>query len=307
MLTVTNLCIRFSRSFGATLPQAIRHLDLEVRKGEIMAVVGESGSGKSLLAHALLGILPANAEVSGSIRYDGQELTPACVRNLRGKNISLIPQSVAYLNPFRTVGGQVERAAVLAGTPVAQARDARNNAFMRYGLQPGTAAMFAHQLSGGMARRVLSATATTGQAELIIADEPTTGLDQNAIDESLGQLRELADKGRAVLLITHDIAAALTVSDRVAVFLRGTVVEVATAKDFSSNTLRHPYTRALWQALPQHDFGMDTTAEPSSHDSITITAGSCPYAPDCDRRSVQCAAQPQLRELRQGLVRCHHA
>lgn len=306
MLTVTDLSIRFRRSFGSALPQAIRHLDLAVRQGEIMAVVGESGSGKSLLAHALLGILPANAEMSGSIRYGEKELTQQHLKQLRGKTFSLIPQSVAYLNPFHNVGRQVERAAMLAGTPARQAPTARQTAFGRYGLHTGTATMFAHQLSGGMARRVLTATATTGNAELIIADEPTTGLDLHAIGESLGHLRELADSGRTVLLITHDIAAALTVCDRVAVFLKGSAVEIADASDFSGSRLRHPYTRALWRALPQHDFHLDTSSS-----DWRITLGKhpdpCPYAEDCPDTSARCATRPDVRSLNNGWVRCHHA
>lgn len=313
MLTISDLSIHFRRRNRDTGPrhlQAIRHLDLDVRAGEIMAVVGESGSGKSLLAHALLGILPSNAQVEGRMIFKNSALTPERQQHIRGKNIALIPQSVTYLNPFRRVGRQVERAAALAGLRPDQAASARDQAFARYALGPDAAARYPHQISGGMARRVLTATATTGDAELLVADEPTTGLDQNAIRESLAHLRQLADSGKAVLLITHDITAALSIADRVAVFLHGTTVEIANAADFENATLRHPYTRALWRALPQNDFLEAPDLAPPAHDLARSldTQNGCVHRYRCSQATELCArTRPEPRDLRGGKVRCHHA
>lgn len=312
MLHISNLSVGFRRSDdvrGNRHLEAIRSLHLRLAAGEIMAVIGESGSGKSLLAQALLGILPENATTDGDISFRGHTLQREDLHRLRGRDIALIPQSVAYLNPLRPVGRQVERAAFLAGLREHEARQARETAFVRYGLAPRVSRQYPHQISGGMARRVLTATATSGQAELIVADEPTTGLDQITIRESLGHLRELADNGKAVLLITHDIAAALEVADRVMVLLHGTTVEIASADDFLYDRLRHPYTRTLWRALPQNDF-MDIDDRVPAVCAATghVPQTGCVHAPRCSLATQPCTeSRPKLRELHNGLVRCHHA
>jgi peptide/nickel transport system ATP-binding protein len=306
MLCVSNLSVDFAR-YGQALgtPAAIRSLDLTVDAGQILAVVGESGSGKSLLAHAILGLLPSNSRVGGSITFKGQVLDQENVQALRGREIALIPQSVAYLNPLKRVGSQVLRAATLSGLEPTQAAKVRDTAFERYGLGFETQRLYPHQISGGMSRRVLTATATTGNASLVVADEPTTGLDQKTALESLRHLRELANSGAAVLLITHDIEACLDVADRVAVFLGGMVVEIAKAADFSdTSSLRHPYTRTLWQALPHNDF-MDAPAK--SYKATTANQG-CVHAGDCPQADALCGETiPAWREMNGGLVRCHHA
>ena len=255
MLNVRDLSVTFTM-YEVGLVQrrltVITELDLAVQAGELVAVVGASGSGKSLLAHAVLGILPSNAEVSGEMSYQGEPLTPARQAQLRGREIALIPQSVGFLDPLQRVGGQVRRAAELSGLNRAAAGQAQDRAFRRYGLADGARRLFPFQVSGGMARRVLLATATVGQADLLIADEPTPGLHPAVVVETLNHLRELADAGKGVILITHDIEAALRVADQVAVFYAGTTVELAAAADFRGDgqALRHPYTRALWRALP---------------------------------------------------------
>jgi peptide/nickel transport system ATP-binding protein len=306
MLTVSNLSVNFSRHGQPNaIPAAIRSLDLDVQTGEIMAVVGESGSGKSLLAHAILGLLPTNALTGGEIVFNGRVLDTNNVLALRGREMALIPQSVAYLNPLKRVGVQVQRAAILSGRAPDQAALARDNAFSRYGLGREAQRLYPHQISGGMARRVLTATATTGNASLVVADEPTTGLDQTTARESLRHLRELADDGAAVLLITHDILAALDVADRVAVFLGGMVLEIAQRDDFADTTrLRHPYTQALWQALPHNAF-MDA---PSRSCTGTTSVQGCVYADDCPQADHLCRESvPKWRDMAEGQVRCHHA
>ena len=306
MLSVRELSITFE-SYVAGLKRrvvpAIRCLDVEVRAGEVVAVVGQSGAGKSLLAHALLGVLPANASVAGCLRFKDEPLTPARMERVRGREIALVPQSVAFLNPLLRVGVQIARAARLSGLARAEAEAAAKASLERYLLAPEVAKSYPFQLSGGMARRVLTATATVGLADLLLADEPTNGLDPDAASESLRHLRELADAGKAVLLITHDLGAALTVADRVAVFCAGTTVEVARAGDFNgSGRLRHPYTTALWNVLPQNGFVLPPKA------AYLPVGDGCPFLPDCHLRAPGCDDElPPLRALADGLVRCRHA
>ncbi len=258
MLEVKNLSISFQR-YGRWLNRKIIHpihsLDLTLKEGKVIAVVGESGAGKSLLAHAILGLLPKNAVVNGKIAFDGKRLTPEVSRRLRGKEIALIPQSISFLNPLWSVGGQVCRAAVLSGHKPSSARSSMQNAFDQYGLGSQVPSLLPFQISGGMARRVLTASVVVGNARLIIADEPTTGLDEKNIAQSLDYLKHLSLRGKAVMLITHDIAAALRIADKVAVFKNGTTVEIANVSDFAHpEKLSEAYSRQLYDALPQHAF-----------------------------------------------------
>jgi peptide/nickel transport system ATP-binding protein len=258
MLTVKNLSISFHR-YGKWLSRKTLHpikdLNLSLKKGQVMAVVGESGAGKSLLAHAILGLLPKNAVVKGSLLFNNEFLTPEKSRTLRGKEIALIPQSISYLNPLWSVGGQVCRAAVLSGVRKKEAKSCVHAVFSRYSLEPEVSKMLPFQISGGMARRVLTASAVVGDAQLIIADEPTTGLDASNINHSLNDLKRLAKNGKAILLITHDIAAALRIADTVAVFKDGATVEIADASSFdNTENLIHPYSKQLFEALPQNAF-----------------------------------------------------
>ena len=309
MLTVRNLSISFVM-YDVGLKQrdltVITDLDLNVNAGEIMAVVGSSGSGKSLLAHAVLGILPHNAEISGEMTFMGERLTAERQEHLRGTEIALIPQSVGFLDPLMPVGRQVKRAGILSGLKTAVAEKAQTAILERYGLEEKVKKYFPFQISGGMARRVLTATAAIGCANLIIADEPTPGLHPDAVTETLSHLRQLADEGRGVILITHDIEAALRVADRIAVFYAGTTVEIANATDFQGRgeALRHPYTQALWRALPQNGFEPVHGAQPMPD---ALPAG-CLFAPRCPLKTAECTAErPALQPVRDGMVRCIHA
>lgn len=256
LLEIDDLNISFTR-YDKGLRQmdrsVIRSLSLTVHPGEIVAVVGASGSGKSLLAHAILGILPSNAKWSGNLMFDGQPLTPKLMKKLRGREIALVPQSVDFLDPLMRVGMQV-RQAVRVGDPVEE----QIKAFQKMRLGPKAAKRYPFQLSGGMARRVLVSIASVSGARLLIADEPTPGLDEAVVQETLNMFRQFADAGTAVIFITHDLEAAMFIADRVAVFYSGTILEMAEAADFTGKgeRLRHPYSQALWQALPQNVFAV---------------------------------------------------
>ena len=258
LLEVKNLSVSFRMYQGAltrTLVTGMHDVNLRLNCGEILAVVGASGSGKSLLAHAVLGILPYNAVTSGEMRYRGELLDAALQEQLRGREMALIPQSVTYLDPLMRVGREV---CGLYGSPADMAAT-----FRRLHLEEKVQRLYPFQLSGGMARRVLFSTAVITDADLIIADEPTPGMDVKSAVEALQLLRELADAGKGILLITHDIDLAVEVADNVAVFYEGRTVDMAPAAAFHGDgaELVHPYTKALYHALPQNDFTVYTAAE----------------------------------------------
>ena len=258
LLSVTNLSVSFrmyQRVLTHTMVAGMHDVNLSLQSGEILAVVGASGSGKSLLAHAVLGILPYNAMTSGEMRYRGELLDAALQEQLRGREMALIPQSVTSLDPLMRVGREV---CGLYGSPADMAAT-----FQRLHLEERVQRLYPFQLSGGMARRVLFSTAVITDASLIIADEPTPGMDVKSAVEALQLLRELADAGKGVLLITHDIDLAVEVADNVAVFYEGRTVDMAPAAAFHGDgaELVHPYTKALYHALPQNDFTVYTAAE----------------------------------------------
>lgn len=303
LLEIHDLSVSF-RMYGGILEQrelqVISDLHLTVRPGEVVAVAGSSGSGKSLLASAILGILPGNAAVRGHLHYRGQELTPQRQAQLRGGEIALVPQSVAFLDPLMRVGRQAD------GHKRPYPTERRRGLFKRFGLPEGTEELYPFQLSGGMARRVLVSTALISDARLIIADEPTPGMSLDQALEALRMFREIADEGRAVILITHDIDLAFSFADRVAVFYAGTTVETAPAADFRAgpDALRHPYSQALWRALPQNGFQPIDGFQPYAGD---LPEG-CLFAPRCHLATDECRRRtPPIREVRGGEVRCIHA
>ena len=236
--------------------KVIENLGISIHEGEIVAVVGASGSGKTLLADAIMGLYEPNSTVEGTVWFDGELQDAASLAQLRGRGISLVPQSVTHLDPLMKVGRQVE-GLCREGESAADRAERRRALFARYGLAEEVANMYPHELSGGMVRRVLLCCALMDDPRVIVADEPTPGLDLELAVRALEDFRAFADAGNGVLLITHDIELALRVADRVAVFQNGTVVEETAVANFASpETLRHPFSRALWHALPEHGFVM---------------------------------------------------
>ncbi len=301
ILEVKGLSIAFQQYDAGTrqrrLP-VIRDLSLSIGAGQVVAVVGSSGSGKSLLAHGILGILPYNAAMEGEIRYDGELLTPERVEALRGREIVLVPQGVTYLDPLMKVGPQIRR-----GKRSPEARAKSRSVLERYGLGAETEELYPFELSGGMARRVLISTAVMETPRLVIADEPTPGLDARAAGRILGHFREIADAGAGMLLITHDLELALTIADRVVVFYAGETIEEAEAADFSEGKLRHPYTRALWSALPQNGFNPIPGTQPYPGEILD----GCQFAPRCPRCQERCRSGGPVPYVPQagGMVRCY--
>lgn len=295
--------IQYASGLRQTELKVISNLSMEAYSGEILAVVGSSGSGKSLLAHSILGILPSNAKLCGFMEYNGRKLTPEKKEELRGKEIALIPQSTTYLDPLMKISGQV------IGNVDEKNRDSmkklQREIFRKYDLKPEVDKMYPHELSGGMIRRVLVSTAVINSSRIVIADEPTPGLDEKNLQETLSYFREMADRGCAVILITHDIEAALKISDKIAIFYAGTILEVARTEDFinEGEKLRHPYTRALWNALPQNKFQAIEGHQPMQDE---VPEG-CFFYERCSVRNEICSkCVPELKRINGGLVRCNN-
>ena len=240
----------------------LRDLTLSVHEGEILALVGASGSGKSVLADALMGLFDANAVASGEMWFDGRRVAPGDLGSLRGHGISLVPQGVSSLDPLMRVGEQV-RGEARGADRRARREDARRRMvrqrelFEAYGLASEVERMYPHELSGGMARRVLLMCALMEEPRLLIADEPTPGMDDESAAVAAHDLRAFAQDDGGVLLITHDLDFALSIADRLAVFREGTVVEETSVSAFRrAEALRDPYARELsraWIRLHEDD------------------------------------------------------
>ncbi|MBW1602055.1 ABC transporter ATP-binding protein [Streptomyces sp. JJ66] len=291
---------------GGRTVDAVTGVSFGLAAGECLALVGESGCGKSVLASALLGLLPGNAEVRGTAHTGGRELLGAdedtLARQVRGRRVGLVPQSpAAHLTPVRTVRAQLtETVRELTGTPKAGLTAAVTAAAARAAFPPDHLDRYPHQLSGGLAQRAATALALVGDAPLLIADEPTTGLDRALADRTMDELRRHADDGRGLLVITHDLAAAARIADRVAVMYAGRVVELAPADAFFGEPgPRHPYAAGLLAALPERDF----TPIPGMPPELDALPGGCAFAPRCPRVTDACAERPALT----GGTACHHA
>lgn len=305
ILSVKDLGISFSqytKGLRRRELEVITNLDIDLYEGEILAVVGSSGSGKSLLAHAILGILPDNATTEGNIIYKGKTLTLKDKEKLRGREIVFIPQSVNFLDPLMKVSKQVK----ISIENKEKANKRQRYIFNKYGLDKKVDNLYPFELSGGMARKVLLSTALVSDCKVIIADEPTPGLDEKSLNEALKDFRNIADSGCAILMITHDIEAALKIADKIAVFYAGTTLEIANVNDFKGDgkNLRHPYSKALFNALPQNGFKPIKGSQPMPNE---LPKG-CLFQDRCECISEKCRLiRPNARMVREGMVRCLNA
>lgn len=305
LLNVSNISISFTQYIQGLKQielKIISDLSLTVSEGEIVAVLGSSGSGKSLLAHGILGILPGNANLEGEMKYKGEILTKELKEELRGNEITLIPQSVNFLDPLMKVSEQAI-GSFSNNKDKEEKLSKQRKIFEKYGLDKEVDDMYPFQLSGGMARRVLVSTALLSNPKLVIADEPTPGLDEKAVQETLNYLKEMAEDNVGILLITHDIEAALKVADKIAIFYAGFVIEIANVEDFSGDgeNLTHPYTRALYDALPETKFKLTEGHQPLQGDEIN----GCPYLDRCENPLDKCYdTVPTLDDFNNKRVRC---
>ncbi len=306
VLEVRGLGVSFRTRRGTVA--ALRDIDLQVAPGQVQVVVGESGSGKSVLAHSLLGLLPRNVEVSGSVRLEGEDLlgvAPERMRQLRAQHLAYVPQSPATsLNPVRRTASLMAEAARVKGVRRADLGERLPAVGAAVGLDYGSVARrYPHQLSGGMQQRVVNALALLGKPDLVVADEPTTGLDRDRVTATGNELLRLADEGASVLVITHDLDLAAALGGRTAVLYGGRLVEERpTAALFTRPA--HPYTAALLAAMPAR--GLHPI--PGQPPELTDPPPGCPFAPRCERVRPECGEQvPAATTLPDGRVWCHAA
>ncbi len=290
LLDVTNLRVTLQTSRGAV--DALRGVSFSLPRGGTLGLIGESGCGKSMTALALMGLLPEAAQVQGSIRLQGQELTTlpeADWCGLRGHRIGMVFQEpMTALNPLHTVGHQIAESLRLhKGLSRSAALAEALRLMERVQLPQARArlAAYPHQLSGGQRQRVVIAIALACGPDLLIADEPTTALDVTIQREVLELIQELVrEDGMGLLLISHDLGVMADTVERLLVMYGGTVVESGpTAAVFER--LAHPYTRGLFAARPRLGLARGTRLATIAGrvPALADLPPGCPFAERCDR------------------------
>lgn len=303
ILKIENLNLVFNLQSGVF--QALYNINLELDKGETLAIVGESGSGKTMTAMSVLNLLPNTAQItSGKIFYNNQNLldfTPAQMQKIRGKEIALIPQDpMTSLNPLYTIGNQLyevinlhknlygdeAKKYAIEALEAVKIPDAKN----RLNAYP-------HELSGGMRQRVAIAAALACDAKIIIADEPTTALDVTVQAQIIQLLNEIKNNyNTSIILISHDLALVCENSDKTAVMYAGSVMEYCKGKDIFFEP-KHPYTQALIASLPDLSDSVLKTIQgtpPTIRDEFT----GCPFSPRCEKKFDECETQkPKLKRI----------
>ena len=302
MLEVDHLSIDFAR--GSTLTRVVRDVSFSIKSGETLGVVGESGSGKSVTALSLARLLPPNASIaSGSIHFDGRsvmDLSEAQIRQLRGREIGFVFQDpMTSLNPTQTIGRQVaETARLHLGMTHKQSLAHAADLLARVGIPRPMDRLgdYPHQFSGGMRQRVVIAIAISCQPALLIADESTTALDATTQAQILDLIRRLsAEEGTAVLFITHDLAVASSICDRINVMYSGQIVESARSQQLFERP-EMPYTSALMECISSLDDDPDAPFQPipgmppDAHDVVP----GCRFQARCQFSREACSSPPEL-------------
>jgi peptide/nickel transport system ATP-binding protein len=308
LLEVSDLHVRLQTQRGPA--EAVRGIGFSLERGQTLGLIGESGCGKSITAMSLLGLLPESARVTGSIRFDGQELvgrSDDMLRQIRGNRIGMIFQEpMTALNPVHTIGRQVaEPLRVHRGMSQADARRQAITLLDRVGIADAARRLdaYPHQFSGGQRQRVTIAMALACGPDLLIADEPTTALDvtiQQQILDLIGDL--VAERGMALLLISHDLGVIAQNVSRMLVMYGGSVVESGLTEAVFANRA-HPYTRGLFAARPRLGAPRGTrltTIAGTVPELVDLPAG-CPFAGRCAWTIPECLAAPIApRELSHG-------
>ncbi len=311
LLEIDDLVVRLP--VGGALRPVLRGIDLRLDAGEALGLVGESGSGKSMTARAIDRLLPRGAETSGSIRFDGDEVTTLRGADLRRfrREVSMVFQDPrSHINPVRRIGDFMTEAVIAHGTM--SRREATALAIELLGAVRITNPTerlhrFPHELSGGMLQRVMIASALMGSPRLLLADEPTTALDVTTQAEVMAILDELRrERGLAMIFITHDLELAAAVCDRTAVMYAGQIVEINTSRHIEHDPL-HPYTSALLRSRPRIDVTMTRLeaipGQPLS--SFEAPDGACAFAGRCPHAADACVtAAPPLVDVDGGATRC---
>jgi oligopeptide/dipeptide ABC transporter ATP-binding protein len=311
VLDVDRLRVEFPTAKGSV--RAADHVSFRVRAAEIVGLVGESGCGKSVTTLALMRLVRAPGRIAGGrILFDGKDvvtLPESQLRALRGGAMAMIFQNpMGALDPVFTVGSQLEEVLRVH----AAARDVREAATeildrVRIPNVSERLRSYAHEISGGMAQRVMIGMGIAARPKLLIADEPTTALDVSVQTQILDLLRAVRDElGTAIILITHDLAITAQLCDRIVVMYAGQVVESSTTRGIF-RTPRHPYTRGLLDSMPRLGDRRARLAQIAGQppDLAALPAG-CRFAPRCPRAQDRCRAEePALTATSDGgEVRC---
>ena len=316
LLAIEDLSIEFRTRSGVV--QALDSVGFAIKRGETMALVGESGSGKSVTAYAVMGILDAAARVTqGSIVFGGLELLIAerkVLDEVRGREVAIIFQNPrTALNPIRPIGRQIADILLRHGNVTAAQAPARAIEMLARVRIPDPkrrAAAYPFELSGGMCQRVMIALALACEPALLIADEPTTGLDITTQAVIMDLIAELASAhNMATLLITHDLALAAEYCDHIAVMHAGQIVEIAPKQQLFASP-RHPYTAKLIAATPGDTTRLDALAAIPGGlpDLRRVDLPACRYSARCERQSDDCLVPPLPRRSHGDgrLVMCQH-
>jgi peptide/nickel transport system ATP-binding protein len=314
LLDVKNLRVDLPTPGG--MLHAVRGIDFQVRRGEMLCLVGESGCGKSMTSLALMGLLPRKAvRTADHIRFDGVDLQGLPEREmslLRGSRMAMIFQEpMTALNPSYTLGDQLcEALRAHRKVSMAEARERALYLLERAGVPQAADRLrqYPHQLSGGLRQRVVIAMALMCEPDLIIADEPTTALDVTIQAQILRLIRELQKEfGTAVVFITHDLGVVARIADRVAVMYAGEVVETAPVAELFAHPT-HPYTRGLLNCIPVRGKtlpGSRLQAIPGVVPSLVGKVEGCAFANRCNQVQAGCAATPPHVALNtEHAVRC---
>ena len=304
VLSVRDLRVAFGSRRGTS--PVVTGLDLDVAAGETLAVVGESGSGKSVSMLAVVGLLPASATVTGSVRLRGEEVLgagPERLRQLRGREVGMVFQDpMTSLNPVLTIGRQLtEGLEARLGLDRRAARARAAELLALVGLRDPQTRLddYPHQFSGGMRQRVMIAIGLSLDPAVLVADEPTTALDVTTQAQILDLVQDLQERlGTAVVWVSHDLGVVAGIADRVVVMYSGEVVEQAPVDDLYAAP-RHPYTRGLLGALPVLGRRRSELATIAGlpPDPLSRPDG-CWFAPRCPVRDEACVTEhPDLREV----------
>lgn len=320
VLSIRQLHVGFASqdSHGAPrLARVLNGVDLDVGAGRIVGLIGETGAGKSMTATATIGLLPPLAKATGSIRFEGTDLLALrgeALDRVRGARIGFVAQNPrAALEPVTRVGDQLVRLIRAHNTiGIADARQRAIDILGAVGIPDPQARYraYPHELSGGMAQRVVIAMALVNQPQLVIADEPTTGLDVTVQAQVLDLLQQLVRaQGAAALIITHDLGIVAQYADDIAIMFAGRVLERGPVPEVFANP-QHPYTRRLI-AASRSRVGNAINPLKSDPPDLFTTSTACAYADRCELAAPACRQAPAERACNPGapdhLVMCHMA
>jgi len=317
ILDVQNLSVDYSTP--SSVVHALRNVSLTVTEGEVLSLVGESGSGKSTFALAVSRLLPPNATLlkGGQVLFRGKDLMQLKkpqIRQIRGTGIFMIFQNVFLsLNPLMKIKRQVTEAIGVRSRRASEKIDKQDAErevasilkSVRIGDSEDVMERYPHQLSGGQNQRIMLAMALAEKPSLLIADEPTTALDVTTQAQVLLLLKEIKEKSKmSIIYVTHDLAVAASISDRIAVLYGGMVQEIGPARQILSDP-KHPYTLGLIKSIPakaKSEGRLDAIKGAFSWDAVSDT---CAFAPRCPLAREACnKGVPALNQVDNRLVRC---